>query len=198
MRFAVFASGNGSNFEAIQKAAEKGAISATLVCLFTDQKESYAVIRAQNDHVPYYIIEKNKNESKVSYENKILSLLEKEKIDFICLAGYMKILGKTMLDAFPRRVINLHPSLLPNFPGKSAIYDAYQAGADTTGITIHLVDQGIDTGPIIFQHTLSTAGITELASLEKRIHELEHHFYPIVIEEFVRELELSEEKKSFN
>lgn len=188
MRFAVFASGNGSNFEAILKAVQRNKISAELVCLFSDKSTSYAVQRAKDNGVPYFILEKESKQTKEEYETKLVYLMQKEKVDCIVLAGYMKILGKTFLTAYPNRVINIHPSLLPHFPGKHGIKDAFDRGVKKTGITIHQVDDGIDTGPIIFQKEIETKDFKTLEELEEKIHELEHKYYPIVIEEFVREL----------
>lgn len=187
MRFAVFASGNGSNFERIIEVVEQGKISGELVCLFSDQKDAFAIERAKNHHIPYYVLPKSEEMSKSEYEAQIIALLEKENIELIVLAGYMKILGITLLRAYPKRIINLHPSLLPLFPGKQGIQDAYEAEVKETGITIHLVDEGIDTGPIIFQKSLKLAENETLESLEIRIHELEHEYYPKIIEEFIRE-----------
>ena len=187
MRIAVFASGSGSNFEAIANSFEAGEMTGELVCLFCDQPEAFAIERAKNHDLPYYILKKEKEVSKTDYEQKIVHLLEKENIDLIVLAGYMKILGETLLTAFPNRIINLHPSLLPKFPGKSGIEDAYHSDETETGITIHLVDDGVDTGPIIFQKVLAKNQNETLAELETRIHELEHQFYPKIIAQFIRE-----------
>lgn len=188
MRFAVFASGNGSNFEAILKAVKRNEISAELVCLFSDKSTSYAVQRAKDNGVPYFILEKESKQTKEEYETKLVYLMKKEKVDCVVLAGYMRILGKTFLTAYPNRVINIHPSLLPNFPGKHGLKDAFDRGVKKTGITIHQVDDGIDTGPIIFQKEIEMTKFKTLEELEEKIHELEHKYYPIVIEEFVREL----------
>lgn len=198
MRFAVFASGNGSNFEAIVRAVENKEISATLVCLFSDKINAYVIERAKKKKIPYMVIEKEKQETKESYEKKIIEYLEEKSIDFIVLAGYMKILGHVLLEKYPKKIINLHPSLLPSFPGKQGIHDAFYSKEKETGITIHLVDQGIDTGPIIFQHAISIARHETLSSLETRIHELEHQYYPIVIEKYIREVVLNDKKKSLN
>ena len=166
MRFAIFASGSGSNFQAIVESYQKGEIAGELACLFCDQPGAYVIERAQVADVPYYVLGKKKEETKAQYEEKILSLLKSEEIDLIVLAGYMKIIGNQLLEAFPNRIVNLHPSLLPKFPGKQGILDAYQSDEKQTGITIHLVDQGVDTGPIIFQ-----------ASIEKQENALKQNVY---------------------
>ena len=187
MRFAIFASGSGSNFQAIVESYQKGEIAGELACLFCDQPGAYVIERAQVADVPYYVLGKKKEETKAQYEEKILSLLKSEEIDLIVLAGYMKIIGNQLLEAFPNRIVNLHPSLLPKFPGKQGILDAYQSDEKQTGITIHLVDQGVDTGPIIFQASIEKQENETLESLESRIHELEHRYFPKIIGEFIRE-----------
>ena len=191
MRFAIFASGSGSNFQAIVESYQKGEIAGELACLFCDQPGAYVIERAQVADVPYYVLGKKKEETKAQYEEKILSLLKSEEIDLIVLAGYMKIIGNQLLEAFPNRIVNLHPSLLPKFPGKQGILDAYQSDEKQTGITIHLVDQGVDTGPIIFQASIEKQENETLESLESRIHELEHRYFPKIIGEFIREKKIN-------
>lgn len=187
MRVAVFASGNGSNFQRIIDSFRKQEIPGELVCLFSDQGDAYAIERAKQENIPYFVLTKSKEETKETYEQRIKHLLDKEKIDLIVLAGYMKLLGATLLDAYPDRIINLHPSLLPKFPGKQGILDAYESGEEETGITIHLVDKGMDTGPVIFQKALKRVPGETLVELENRIHELEHKYYPKIIADFIRE-----------
>ncbi len=187
MRIAVFASGNGSNFEAIVEQFERGTIQGELVCLFSDQEQAYAIERAKRHQIPYYVLPKKKELTKADYEKQLLTILEKENIELIVLAGYMRILGETLLNKYPKRIINLHPSLLPKFPGKQGIKEAFFAKERETGITIHIVDSGIDTGPIIFQKKISLVEDETLEALERRIHALEHYFYPKIIADFVRE-----------
>lgn len=189
MRFAIFASGNGSNFESIVEHVKNQLISGELVCLFTDQESAYVIERAKKHHIPYYVFPKTKELSKAEYEAHILNFLKAEEIELIILAGYMRIIGSTLLKAYPNRILNLHPSLLPNFPGKQGIYDAFHSEVMETGITIHLVDNGIDTGPIIFQKSLERNEEETLEELEKRIHSLEYMHYPKIIADFIRENE---------
>lgn len=189
MRFAIFASGNGSNFESIVEQVKDQVIPGELAYLFTDQESAYVIERAKNQHIPYYVFPKTKEMSKDKYEAHILNFLKEEEIELIILAGYMRIIGSTLLKAYPNRMINLHPSLLPNFPGKHGIYDAFHSEVKETGITIHLVDDGIDTGPIIFQKSLERNEEETLEELENRIHSLEHRYYPKIIADFIRENE---------
>ena len=121
MRVAIFASGSGSNFQALCDSFKQKEISGELVCLFCDQVEAYVIERARKENIPYFVLPKKKEQSKSEYEQQIIHLLNEARIDLIVLAGYMKILGKDLLEAFPNRIINLHPSLLPKFPGAHGI-----------------------------------------------------------------------------
>ncbi|MBO0477491.1 phosphoribosylglycinamide formyltransferase [Vagococcus sp. DIV0080] len=188
MRIAVFASGSGSNFQAIVESFQKQDIPGELACLFCDQPNAYVIERAKKENIPYFILAKQPTQTKSDYELQLIHLLRTEQIDLVVLAGYMKILGPDFLAAYPNRVLNLHPSLLPKFPGKQGIKDAYDSLETETGITIHLVDSGVDTGPIIFQKKLKRVKGESLEELEQRIHELEHRYYPKVIGEFIREI----------
>ncbi|MFW8053973.1 phosphoribosylglycinamide formyltransferase [Vagococcus fluvialis] len=187
MRVAIFASGSGSNFQALSDSFKNKEIPGELVCLFCDQPNAYVIKRAEIANIPYFVLPKKKTESKSDYEQQIIHLLREARIDLIVLAGYMKILGADLLEAFPNRIINLHPSLLPKFPGANGIEDAFHSEDTETGITIHLVDQGVDTGPVIFQKKLSKLSGETLDELTNRIHKLEHEFYPKTIANFIRE-----------
>lgn len=185
MRFAVFASGNGSNFEAIAKASQNGDIAGTLVCVFCDKKEAYVIERAKKYHIPYFVMEKKTSETKEEYEKNILMMLENENIDLIILAGYMKIIGPTLLNVYKKRIINLHPSLLPKFPGNKSIKEAYESDDLETGVTIHLVDEGVDTGPIIYQEILLINRSLSLQEFEEKMHQLEHKVLPTIVNQFI-------------
>ncbi|WP_159545956.1 phosphoribosylglycinamide formyltransferase [Streptococcus halichoeri] len=173
---AVFASGQGSNFQEI---AEQFPVSF----LFTDKRQAYALKRAAKLGVQYYSFELNEFSSKVAYEEAIIALLEKHDIDLICLAGYMKIVGPALLQAYEGRIINIHPAYLPEFPGAHGIKDAWQAGVETSGVTVHWVDRGIDTGQIIKQVRVPRLKDDTLESFEARIHAAEYKLYAEVLRE---------------
>lgn len=187
MRFAVFASGNGSNFEAIVKASQQGLISGELACLFCDKKQAYVIERAKKYDIPYFVIEKLPEQTKEEYETAILTMLINEKIDLIVLAGYMKIIGPTLLDHYKKRIINLHPSLLPKYPGNKSIKEAYEGSDEKTGVTIHLVDEGVDTGPIIYQKGIPINRQMTLEEFEEEMHQLEHRVLPTILNQFILE-----------
>lgn len=181
MRIAILASGNGSNFEAIVRAVEKDEIQAEVALLFSDKKDAYVLKRAVKYRVPAYSFAPKQFDSKEEYEAALCELLVEQRIDLVVLAGYMRIIGSHLLQAFPQQIINIHPSLLPSFPGLHGIKDAFEYGVKVTGITIHFIDDGIDTGPIIAQKTIAIDPEETLQTLEEKIHQLEHQWYPKVI-----------------
>ncbi len=193
MRIAVMASGNGSNFEAIVQAANQGGIQGEIALLFCDQKKAYVLERSQKLNVPSVQFSPKDFLSKAEYERALKDLFLEHQIDLIILAGYMRIIGPTLLKAFPKRIINIHPSLLPSFPGLHGIQEAYDYGVKVTGITIHYIDEGVDTGPIIMQATVDVSSLKTLEEWEEKIHQLEHVVYPKVIGDIVKKLLTNEE-----
>lgn len=177
-RIAVLASGNGSNFQVI---AEQ--FKVTL--LVSDHSDAYVLERAQNLQVPSYSFELKEFEDKVAYETEIVKLLDHYNIDLVCLAGYMKIVGPTFLKAYEGRIINIHPAFLPEFPGAHGIEDAWSAGVEESGVTIHWVDSGIDTGKVIAQVRVPRLKNDTFESFEMRIHEAEYKLFPNVIRRLI-------------
>ncbi|MGX7245748.1 phosphoribosylglycinamide formyltransferase [Enterococcus quebecensis] len=186
MKLAIFASGNGSNFQAIAEAVGNGMIDAQIALLFCDQKEAYVIQRAKTMLIPVISFSPKDFESKSMYEGEILHLLEEEQVDLVVLAGYMRIIGPTLLEVFSGRIINIHPALLPNFPGLNGIKDAFEGNVSETGVTIHYVDDGVDTGPIIAQERVAIESNDTLDSLEEKIHDLEHKLYPNVLANLIK------------
>ena len=174
-KIAVFASGNGSNFQVI---AEEFPVEF----VFSDHRNAYVLERAEQFGVLSYAFELKEFESKVDYEAALVELLEEHQIDLVCLAGYMKIVGPTLLAAYEGRIINIHPAYLPEFPGAHGIEDAWNADVDQSGVTIHWVDSGVDTGKIIKQVRVPRLADDTIASFEARIHATEYQLYPQVLE----------------
>ena len=172
-KIAVFASGNGSNFQVI---AEEFLVEF----VFSDHRDAYVLERADKLGVKSYSFELREFDSKVAYEQAIVDLLEDNQIDLVCLAGYMKIVGPTLLSAYERRIINIHPAYLPEFPGAHGIEDAWQAGVSESGVTIHWVDSGVDK--IIQQVRVPRLADDTIESFEERIHTAEYQLYPQVLE----------------
>lgn len=173
-KIAVFASGNGSNFQVI---AEQFPVEF----VFSDHRDAYVLERAEKLGVTAHTFELKEFDSKVDYEKAIVALLEKYDIDLVCLAGYMKIVGSTLLKAYEGRIINIHPAYLPEFPGAHGIDDAWKAGVDQSGVTIHWVDSGVDTGTVIKQVRVPRLADDTIESFEARIHENEYKLYPEVL-----------------
>ncbi|MFT8319601.1 MAG: phosphoribosylglycinamide formyltransferase [Bacillus sp. (in: firmicutes)] len=178
---AIFASGSGSNFQAIVDAVESKKIHANISLLVCDKPEAYVLERAGKHHIPTYVFSAKRFQTKAAYEQEILNELKSKRVDLIILAGYMRLIGDTLLQAFPQQIVNVHPSLLPQFPGKDAIGQALKAGVPKTGITIHYVDEGMDTGPTIAQQEVTVEKNETIESLQTKIHSLEHKLYPEVI-----------------
>lgn len=187
MRIAVLASGNGSNFEVIAQAVKDKEIPAELVLLFSDHHDAYVLERGKKFGVPCESFELKEFSDKKSYETALLALLKKYDVELVALAGYMRIIGKDLLAEFPNRIVNIHPALLPNFPGLHGIKDAFEAGVKETGVTIHYVDSGVDTGPIIAQGKVQVSENDSLSDLETKIHQVEHQLYPQVLADIVKE-----------
>ena len=188
MRLAVFASGRGSNMLAIARAIEEGKLPGASISLVVCDKPSAPVLEhARKMKLSTFTFESKNFSTKKDYESEILRQLEKYRIDLIILAGFMRIIGPTLLQVWQGRMINLHPSLLPDFPGKDGIGDAFRAGVQETGVTVHFVDAGVDTGPVIAQKRVSIEPGESLESLEEKIHLLEHELLPQTIQRISRE-----------
>ncbi|KGI84325.1 MULTISPECIES: phosphoribosylglycinamide formyltransferase [Exiguobacterium] len=181
-KFAIFASGSGSNAEAIWQAIDRGDLSGECVLLVTDKPEAKVLERADRFNIASFSFEPKAYASKAEFEQEILVLLQTLGADYIVLAGYMRLIGDVLLSAYPNRIINIHPSLLPAFPGKDAIGQALAANVPTSGVTVHYVDAGMDTGPIIAQQDVAIAGC-DAAEAARRIQAVEHQLYPHVLQQ---------------
>lgn len=190
---AVFASGSGTNFENLVKQKYKH----TNICvLIVDKEQAYAIQRAKQLQIPCLYFNPKQYDSKANYEMAILKSLKEYKIDLIVLSGYMRFIGSVLLEAFTNRIINLHPAYLPEFPGAHSIVEAYEANVTYSGVTIHYVDAGIDTGKIIYQEKLYLDNTWTLEQFEAAIHQLEYKLFPQIVE--VVSSEVENEKKSIN
>lgn len=182
LRIAVFASGNGSNFQALADAVQAGELDATIELLVCDKPQAKVVKRAERADVDTFIFEPKHYASRAAYEAEILQRLTEKQVDLIVLAGYMRIITDTLVAPFYGRMINIHPSLLPAFPGVNAIRQALEYGVKVTGVTVHFVDGGMDTGPIIAQRAVEIEeGATE-ETVTESIHAVETKLYPQVVQ----------------
>ena len=177
---AVFASGSGSNYETIQQAINEGTVQATVKLVVTDKPDAYVIERAKKFGVEVLALRPKDFADKAAYEAAILAQLRARNIEWLVLAGYMRLVGPTLLGAYPNRIVNIHPSLLPSFPGKDAIGQAMAHGVKITGVTVHYVDEGMDTGRIIMQRAVDVVDGDREAT-ESKIHAVEHNLYPEVL-----------------
>jgi phosphoribosylglycinamide formyltransferase-1 len=184
-KVAVFASGNGSNFQAIIDEIEKGSLHAEIAALVTDKPDCFAVERARNHNIPVFSFTPKNYASKEEYEKDIAYFLIEKEVSLLVLAGYMRLIGNVLLKAFHNRIINIHPALLPAFAGKNGIQQAYNYGVKVFGVTVHYVDAGMDTGKIIAQESFKAEGTETLQEIEQKIHAIEHQLYPQVIREIL-------------
>ena len=177
-RLAVFCSGHGTNLQALIHAARRGRLRARIALVVSDQPRAYALTRARRYGIPTVVVPRAESPTRAAFERTIRYTLAAHRIRYIALAGFMRILSPAFVRAYRGRILNIHPALLPAFPGAHAVRDTLRAGAKVTGVTVHVVDAGVDTGPIILQETLPIRrGETESALLQ-RIHRLEHRLYP--------------------
>lgn len=181
IKAAIFASGAGSNFQAIMEANQGNALGCEVVLVVCDKPGAGVIKKAGNFGVTTRAIDPKTFPSKEAYESEVVTALHEAKVDWIILAGYMRILGPTLLQAYEGSIINIHPSLLPAFPGLDAIGQAFRSRVRTTGVTVHFVDKGVDTGPIIDQEAVEVLSSDTEETLKHRIQEIEHRLYPKVI-----------------
>jgi phosphoribosylglycinamide formyltransferase-1 len=177
-KIAVFASGNGSNFQALIDAVEAGQLDVSICLLVIDKADAYAIQRAKLHNIDTFTFKAKDYDNKAAFEQVILGHLRERDVDYIVLAGYMRLIGETLLRSYEGRIINIHPSILPSFPGKDAIGQAFTAKVKITGVTIHFVDEGMDTGPIIAQEAVYLDDDETNESLTKKIQAVEHKLYP--------------------
>lgn len=180
-KIAIFASGSGSNLQSIVDYIKQGTLQAEIALVVCDQPGAFAIERAKKENIPTFIFKAKDYANKVAFETEILHELRKRDVEFIVLAGYMRLIGETLLGAYSHKIINIHPSLLPAFPGKDAIGQAFNAGVKLTGVTIHYVDEGMDTGPIIAQQAVEIIDGDTRETLQTRIQDTEHWLYPDVL-----------------
>jgi len=177
----VLCSGQGTNLQAILDAARSGRLRACVALVITDRAEASALIRAARARVPAAFVNPAAFPSRAAFERQLIKMLEASGARLVCLAGFMRVLSPAFVRRFPNRILNIHPALLPAFPGAQAVRDALAWGAAVTGVTIHLVDEQVDHGPILLQEALVVRpGETE-ARLLARVHHLEHRLYPKAI-----------------
>jgi len=187
VRIGVLASGRGSNFAALASASADGSLGARVVCLITDNPDAGALALARDYGIPSVVLTAAPRRARLdaASEEQIVAALRAHRVDLVCLAGFMRILGAGILAAYPRAILNIHPSLLPSFPGLDAQRQALEHGVRISGCTVHLVDAGIDTGAILAQTAVPVHPDDTPATLTARILDAEHRLYPRAVRDWV-------------
>jgi phosphoribosylglycinamide formyltransferase-1 len=190
LRLGVLGSGKGSNFRAIMERINDGKLGAEVRIVISDVEDAGILTFARDYQIPALYVQPGKYRTKLEpeVEQDIVRLLQEAKVEFVVLAGFMRVIKKPLLEAFPRRIINIHPSLLPKFPGLDAWKQALEAGERVTGCTVHYVDSGVDTGPIIGQRGVPIFPGDTAEMLHARIQQEEHELLPAVLQEIAEKL----------
>jgi len=180
----VLASGRGTNLQAIIEAIEEGKIKGEIKVVMSDNPNAYALKRAQKYHIDTRYINFKEFKNREDYDKEIIKTLKEKKIDLVVLAGYMRILGPYFIRTYKNKIINIHPALLPSFPGLRAQKQAIEHGAKISGCTVHFVDEGVDSGPIILQKAVEVSDDDTEESLAEKILKEEHQIYPRAVQLF--------------
>lgn len=180
----VLASGRGTNLQAIIEAVEEGRIEGEISIAVSDNPDAYALKRAKEHNIETQYIDFRSFKNKEDYDKKVVECLKEKKIDLVVLAGYMRILSPFFINAYKNRVMNIHPALLPSFPGLHAQKQAVEHGVKVSGCSVHFVDEGLDSGPIILQKAVEVKDNDTEESLTERILKEEHQIYPRAIQLF--------------
>jgi len=178
---AVLCSGRGTNLQAILDAARAHRVPARVAVVISDRPQAPALARARRAGVEARCLSPRGYPTRAAYERALIAQLEARRVRLVCLAGFMRILSPVFVNRYRRRILNIHPALLPAFPGAHAVRDALAWGAKVTGVTVHVVDAQVDHGPILLQEAVAVRAGESEASLLKRIHQVEHRLYPEAI-----------------
>lgn len=187
VRLAVMASGRGSNFESLYAAIQDRQLPAEIVRVIVDRPNIRAIQLAENYGIPVTRIDYKVHDTRVETEQDALEALHADGVQGILLAGFMRLLSEQFIQTFDNRIINIHPALLPSFPGRHGIEDAWAYGVKYLGATVHYVDAGIDTGRIINQAVVKREPEDTLETIEEKIHAAEHELYPDTLEQLLNE-----------
>lgn len=186
MNIAVLCSGNGTNLQAIINSIKRGYIKKTRIALvISDNPNAYALKRAHRAGIKTLVFLPKDFKTRLDYDKAIIKILRQLNVELIVLAGFMRVLTAFFVKSFKYGILNIHPALLPAFPGTDGIGDTLRYGAKVGGVTVHFVDEGVDTGPIIVQKALDIKDNDSKDNLASRIHKIEHKIYPLAIKLFV-------------
>ncbi|MEM4272594.1 MAG: phosphoribosylglycinamide formyltransferase [Candidatus Bilamarchaeaceae archaeon] len=184
IRIAVLASGRGSNFQSIIDGIKEKEIDGRIVVLISDKADAYALTRAKENGIPTQVVLKKDFKSREEMDLRIKEILDESKVDLVVLAGYMRIITSALLHPYKHRIINIHPALLPSFPGVDAQKQAFEYGVRVSGCTVHFVDEGTDTGPIIEQTAVDISNCKDAHEVSEKILPFEHRTLRKVVAKF--------------
>jgi len=178
---AVLCSGQGTNLQAIINATRSGHIPARVGLVVSDRADALALVRAKRAGIPAIFVDPKHFPDRAAFERRLIERIDQAGAKLICLAGFMRLLSRVFVRRFPHRILNIHPALLPAFPGGQAVRDTLAWGAKVTGVTVHLVDEEVDHGPIVLQEALVIRPGETASHLLSRLHHVEHRLYPVAI-----------------
>ncbi|RNC68742.1 MAG: phosphoribosylglycinamide formyltransferase [Desulfuromonadales bacterium] len=184
LKIGVLVSGSGSNLQAIIDRIEDGTLTAKVACVISNKADAYALERAKRHGIATHVLDHRSHAGREAYDAALVELLRSHGVQLVVLAGFMRIVTPVLLEAFPHAVMNIHPALLPAFPGLHAQHQSLQYGVKITGCTVHFVDEGTDTGPIIIQAAVPVMEDDTEDSLSARIQVEEHRIYPEAVRLF--------------
>ena len=184
LSLAILLSGNGTNLQAIIDSIDSGQLKADIKIVISNNKDAFGLERAKINNIKNLCIDHKDFADRESFDERLLEEVKQEKIDFIVLAGFMRILGTNFIRNFPNKILNIHPSLLPKYPGLNSHKKVLENKDKEHGVTVHLVDEGLDSGRIIGSMKLKVIDGEKESDLERRIHKIEHYIYPKILSEF--------------
>ena len=186
-KIAFLVSGNGSNMQNLIERMRSGTIPADPVLVICNRPEAGALERAALLRVPACVIDHKQFKERADFDRQLMDVIDSAEVDYICLAGFMRLLTSDFVNHYPNKLINIHPSYLPHFPGAHAIRDAYIAKVKETGVTVHYVDAGVDTGLVILQKKVPIYIGETLEAVEERVHDMEYQIYPEALNLILKE-----------
>lgn len=181
-KIAVLISGNGTNLQSIIDHVANGAVKAEIAVVISNKPDAFGLTRAHKAKIPTEVVSHEIYENRKAYDRALLDQLKRFEVEWVVLAGFMRILGTEFLHVYDKKVLNIHPSLLPKYPGMNAIQKAFNNSEKFTGVTVHFVNEGVDTGPIILQEKVAIDEKDTLKTLEEKVHQVEHQIYPKAIQ----------------
>ena len=199
LKLGVLISGNGSNLQSIIDHIEKGSLKAVIKIVISNNPDAYGITRAKKHGIPVVVLKNGEFKNKEEFDLELIRILKNNCVDLVILAGFMRIITPTFLKAFPQKIMNIHPALLPSFPGIHGQKQAVEYGVKLSGCTVHFVDEGVDTGPIIIQSAVQVFDDDTEETLAARILKEEHKIYPQAIQFFAEgKIEINGRKVRIN